>query len=504
MSSHDITPNQGVGGRDKLETIGRLHRQGVHFVRCKPNKVAIAKGWQKRPESLTAVVRHDESGGLLGYIPGRSGIWGADVDHFPGDERSAHALLQKLNIEPLSVIHTQRGLHLLFRRDENEPEIPNQNWEQSGFSGELRGDHGYLILWQPEKVLHALAAWALAKPVSTTLFPPPSKNGATPTAKGFVKGNRTDHLNALVFAGAGRGETDFSAQRAAAIESGLPVEKVDTIIKKAVADAAANRKTTGEVSEDSVALAFTERYRASMRYCPELGSWFEWDETRWRPDRLARAFHYARGLARAGSDTKTARKAGFARGVEWFCRADPAHAVEANYWDTNPWHLGTPGGTVDLKSGRVLAADPAHRITKLTTIAPGQAGECPRWLQFLSESTGGDNQLIAFLQRWFGYCLTGSVREQALTFFYGPGNNGKSVFLGVLAGVLGDYSTTASMDILTSAKFDRHPTEIAALAGARLVTATETEEGRVWAEARGKAANGRRPPQRSVHASRPV
>ena len=111
-------------------------------------------------------------------------------------------------------------------------------------------------------------------------------------------------------------------------------------------------------------------------------------------------------------------------------------------------------------------------------------------MQFLSESTGGDNQLIAFLQRWFGYCLTGSVREQALTFFYGPGNNGKSVFLGVLAGVLGDYSTTASMDILTSAKFDRHPTEIAALAGARLVTATETEEGRVWAEARVKQLTG--------------
>ena len=62
----------------------------------------------------------------------------------------------------------------------------------------------------------------------------------------------------------------------------------------------AKRETTGEVSEHTVALAFTERYRATMRYCPELGSWFEWDEVRWRPDRLARAFHYARGLARRG------------------------------------------------------------------------------------------------------------------------------------------------------------------------------------------------------------
>ena len=72
--------------------------------------------------------------------------------------------------------------------------------------------------------------------------------------------------------------------------------------------------------------------------------------------------------------------------------------------------------------------------------------------------------------------MTGSVQEHALIFLYGAGKNGKSVFLNVLSGILGDYSTTASMDVLTASKFDRHPTEIAALAGARLVTASETDE----------------------------
>ena len=258
MSSQNTTTNQG--GRDKLETIGRLHRAGVHLVRCrekdegdKKAKSAIDPGWQKRPASLAGIVKHVERGGLAGFVPGRSGLWGADVDHFPGDERSAHALLQNLNIEPLSVIHTQRGLHLLFRRVENETEIKNLKWELSGYSGEFRGDNGYLVLWQPEKVLHALTALALAKPVSTTLFPPPSKNGATPTAKGFVKGNRTDHLNAIVFAARLAGQTDFTAERAAAIESGLPVEKVDTIIKKAVADADA-KKAAAFPRKDATAL----------------------------------------------------------------------------------------------------------------------------------------------------------------------------------------------------------------------------------------------------------
>ena len=247
------------------------------------------------------------------------------------------------------------------------------------------------------------------------------------------------------------------------------------------------------ISEHVVALDFTDRHRATLRYCHETERWYEWDKVRWRPDRLARAFHYARTLSGESSDTKTARKAAFARGVESFCRADPAHAVEASYWDVDPWLLGTPTGTIDLKSGRVRAPDPSHRITKLTAIGPGKSDECPRWLQFLDESTGGDGQLVAFLKKWFGYCLTGSVQEHALIFLHGAGSNGKSVFLNVLSGILGDYSTTASMDILIAAQHDRHPTEIASLSSARLVTASETEESRLWAEARIKALTGGEP-----------
>ena len=143
------------------------------------------------------------------------------------------------------------------------------------------------------------------------------------------------------------------------------------------------------ISEHVVALDFTAKHGDTLRYCHETERWYEWDKVRWRPDRLARAFHYARTLSGESSDTKTARKASFARGVESFCRADPAHAVEASYWDVDPWLLGTPTGTIDLRSGRVLAPDPSHRITKLTAVGPGKSDECPRWLQFLDESYRG-------------------------------------------------------------------------------------------------------------------
>ncbi len=75
-------------------------------------------------------------------------------------------------------------------------------------------------------------------------------------------------------------------------------------------------------------------------------------------------------------------------------------------------------------------------------------------------------------------------------FVYGPGGNGKSVFLNVLTGILAEYAKTAAMDTFTASKGDKHSTDMAMLCGARLVTASETEEDRAWAEARIKQMTG--------------
>lgn len=75
-------------------------------------------------------------------------------------------------------------------------------------------------------------------------------------------------------------------------------------------------------------------------------------------------------------------------------------------------------------------------------------------------------------------------------FVYGPGGNGKSVFINVLMGILAEYAKVAAMDTFTASKGDKHPTDMAMLRGARLVTASETEEDRAWAEARIKQLTG--------------
>ncbi|UFN48120.1 phage/plasmid primase, P4 family [Roseomonas sp. OT10] len=250
------------------------------------------------------------------------------------------------------------------------------------------------------------------------------------------------------------------------------------------------------LTEHGVALAFTRQFRDRLRYCHSTGAWFEWAGTHWRQDRKHAAFSFARTLvaqANREAEFKTQAitgKAAFAAGVEKFAQRDPAHAAVAEDWDADPMLLATPGGTVDLRTGRMRLARPEDMMTRVAAVAPSREVPPDRWLRFLDETTGRDDALIGFLQRWCGYCLTGLTREQALLFGHGAGGNGKSVFLNTVAKIMGDYAAVAAMDTFTASHGEKHPTDLAALRGARMVVSSETEEGRTWAEQRIKQMTG--------------
>ncbi len=144
--------------------------------------------------------------------------------------------------------------------------------------------------------------------------------------------------------------------------------------------------------------------------------------------------------------------------------------------------------TVDLRTGKQYAPRPEDYCTKAAAVAPG--GECPMWHAFLDRVTGGDWDLQDYQQRCAGYWLTGHTHEHAMFFLYGTGANGKSTFIETIQGIMGDYAVTAPVETFMSAHGDRHPTELAALRGARLVVAPETEAGRHWNESRIKQLTG--------------
>jgi putative DNA primase/helicase len=130
--------------------------------------------------------------------------------------------------------------------------------------------------------------------------------------------------------------------------------------------------------------------------------------------------------------------------------------------------------------------------SKITSAAPAQYADCPRFLAFLDRIMAGDDEMMRFIKRIIGYSLTGSTREQALFFAYGSGANGKGVLMNTFRRLLGDYATSTQMETLTVSRGERHPTEVADLKGARLVITSETGEGR-WNEARIKQFTGSDP-----------
>lgn len=253
-----------------------------------------------------------------------------------------------------------------------------------------------------------------------------------------------------------------------------------------------------ELTEDGVALAFTRAHKGRALFDHHLGRWFWWQEADgiWRRDERRAAVEHCRTIVRGASDIEkpkvqaTVRRKSFMAGAEFLAQGDPAHAVTSEVWDRDRMLLGCPGATVDLRTGVSRAPAASDFITRQAAVAPDLAGHCPTWERFLEDATGGDEAMIAFLQTIFGYSLTGEIKDHAAFWLYGDGGNGKSVFLNTLRGILGSYGQAASMDTFTASKYASHPTDLAALRGARLVTVSEISEGRNLDEQRFKQLTG--------------
>jgi putative DNA primase/helicase len=266
-----------------------------------------------------------------------------------------------------------------------------------------------------------------------------------------------------------------------------------------------------DVSDDANAERFAVDHRAHLRYRRDAGVWMRWqapsrDGDRyvggwWSEASTAEVLQLARSTARRIAEEITTAATGAdgacpsgvvaaARGCRSRARiaamvalaeGDHRLSTTSDEWDADPWMLNVANGTVDLRTGTLLAHRATDLITSRSPVVHDPEAECPTWDRFITEVTRSDTELAGFLQRAVGSSLTGVINDQVLFCLHGAGRNGKSTFLEVILELVGrDLGIRAERSLLLRRGRTNGggPTGGQAdLFGRRLVVTSETGSG---------------------------
>jgi putative DNA primase/helicase len=259
------------------------------------------------------------------------------------------------------------------------------------------------------------------------------------------------------------------------------------------------------------------RHGSDLHYCFPWKNWLFWDARRWAEDNTGETVRCAKETQGAlfreataelqrqsgtGNEVDRARAlATVNHAIRWehvqriaasleLAKSEPGVPVLPEDLDRDPLLLNVQNGTLDLRTGKLRSHCRTDLITKLAPVTFDEKATCPLWCQFLQRIMGDNDDLVAYMQRVIGYCLTGLVSEQCLWFFYGTGSNGKSTFLDTILALMGDYGIQSVSELLMVKTHDSHPTERADLFGRRVVATIEVDEGKRIAESLTKQLTG--------------
>lgn len=253
-----------------------------------------------------------------------------------------------------------------------------------------------------------------------------------------------------------------------------------------------------------------EHIAGGLLFCREAG-WLCWDGKRWQMDDLAarRAYreHVIPSVYREAAEAALRHDqamvkslASWAKRSETAARIDgalemlktfPGVSIPREALDNDQWALNCINGTIDLRTGTLKPHNRADLNTRMIQTQYDPAAKCPEWERFLVDIFAGDRAMAEWIQLAVGYSLTGDTREQCFFVLHGNGRNGKSTFVNTIMDLLGQYSLETQAETLMVKQGQQNNTnDLARLAGARLVSANETEENQRLAEARVKALTG--------------
>ncbi len=190
---------------------------------------------------------------------------------------------------------------------------------------------------------------------------------------------------------------------------------------------------------------------------------------------------------RQGSIRKNSTDSGFGATLR-LAQRDRKVRIASHLVDNNPDVLACDSGLIDLTTGMLSSHCQEKVVVKRLPVGYDPGATCPRWNQFLQEVLV-DKDVVDYVQKVFGYCLTGRTSLQQMWLLVGTGSNGKSTFLNTLQNLLGpDFGQQTPESVLMGKPVTGGSSgELMRLKGIRTAVLTETAYEQHLNETRVKA-----------------
>ena len=255
------------------------------------------------------------------------------------------------------------------------------------------------------------------------------------------------------------------------------------------------------------AALFAKMHAGNVVYVADQRLWYAWDGRRFLANNLGEVYRRARATIKhlyeeaINEPEKERRKAKLAWAVASEGRverivkyAESESALEAfrfsEAFDRDDYLFNCANGVLNLKTGELTPHNQRYRITRLSPVAYDPRARCPEFEIWLALTCGGDRELAEYLMRFVGYSASGLTTEQCFWLFYGPTKTGKSTFIRLVRGLLGDYSSTLPEGAVLVSSTSNPEHALAELAGTRLATLVELRAGVRYDEGKLKQITG--------------
>ncbi|MER2139742.1 MAG: hypothetical protein ABS965_06430, partial [Succiniclasticum sp.] len=211
----------------------------------------------------------------------------------------------------------------------------------------------------------------------------------------------------------------------------------------------------------------------NWRYVPQIKRWLRWNGRFWQEEEEAAVYVAAvtafrqlsaaiRSLPASNDTIEMLQRQSISA---WLEKAEHASKMkdaflflenlakeEYSSFDANPLLLNVQNGTLNLDSGELQPHNRQNLLTKICSASYEETPASPLWEETV-KTILPDPAVRRWVQKFMGYCLTGSTEEEKFLIAYGPGGCGKGTFFETIAALMGDFKAVVPIDTLLAGTF---------------------------------------------------